>query len=113
MRNTSKGDSIAYLSKILLVSPRQVVKIVMNFLRISQLKSDLPVPEIFDSFVKVLRDESIIEGTENYILVLNFYTSVFQNLTRRVKIVLNVFAIYLTIQGTEKMKGVVKVSHSW
>ncbi|KAJ3660989.1 hypothetical protein Zmor_005414 [Zophobas morio] len=61
MRNTSKGDSIAYLSKILLVSPRQVVKIVMNFLRISQLKSDLPVPEIFDSFVKVLRDESIIE----------------------------------------------------
>lgn len=62
MRNTDKGDAIVYLSRILLVSPRQVVKIVMNFLKISQLKSDLPIPEIFDSFVTVLRNDSIVKG---------------------------------------------------
>ncbi|XP_015834209.1 uncharacterized protein LOC103312501 isoform X2 [Tribolium castaneum] len=61
MRSTDKGDSIVYLSKILLVAPRQVVKIVMNFLKISQLKSDLPVPEIFDSFIEVLSDDTIIQ----------------------------------------------------
>ncbi|RZC36130.1 uncharacterized protein BDFB_007081 [Asbolus verrucosus] len=60
MRNTEKGDSIVYLSKILLVAPRQIVKIVMNFLKISQLKSDLPVPEIFDCFIEMLRNDAII-----------------------------------------------------
>lgn len=60
LRTTEKGDSIVYLSNILLVAPEQVVKIVMNFLAISQLKSDLPIPEIFNSFIEVLQDTSLI-----------------------------------------------------
>lgn len=62
LRTTEKGDSIVYLSNILLVAPEQVVKIVMNFLAISQLKSDLPIPEIFNSFIEVLQDTSLING---------------------------------------------------
>lgn len=62
LRTTDKGDSIVYLSSILLVAPEQVVKIVMNFLAISQLKSDLPIPEIFNSFIEVLQDTSLING---------------------------------------------------
>lgn len=61
MRTTEKGDSIVYLSKILLVAPRQIVKIVMNFLKISQLKSDLPIPEMFDSFIDVLSNDTIVQ----------------------------------------------------
>jgi hypothetical protein len=65
MRNTEMGDSIVYLSKILLVAPREIIKIVMNFLKISQLKSDLPVPEIFDGLISVLRDDAIIQEFNN------------------------------------------------
>lgn len=51
MRNTEKGDSLLHLSNVLLLSPKEIVEIIMNFIRISQLKSDLPVPEICDKFI--------------------------------------------------------------
>jgi hypothetical protein len=73
MRNTEMGDSIVYLSKILLVAPREIIKIVMNFLKISQLKSDLPVPEIFDGLISVLRDDAIIQGSESTLAARRVY----------------------------------------
>ncbi|KAL3285359.1 hypothetical protein HHI36_019467 [Cryptolaemus montrouzieri] len=56
MRNTPKGDSLVHLSKLLPLAPKKIVKIIMNFIRISQLKSDLPIPEICDGFVKLLKE---------------------------------------------------------
>ncbi|CAH0547622.1 unnamed protein product [Brassicogethes aeneus] len=61
MRSTERGDSLIYLSSVLLLAPKRVVKIVMNFIRICQLKSELPVPEIFDKFIEVLQKHSIVE----------------------------------------------------
>lgn len=54
MRNTDRGDSLLHLSNVLLLAPKRIVKIVMNFIRISQLKSELPIPEICDKFIDVL-----------------------------------------------------------
>lgn len=54
MRNTDKGDSLIHLSNVLLLAPRRIVKIVMNFIRICQLKSELPIPEICDKFIDIL-----------------------------------------------------------
>lgn len=54
MRNTDRGDSLLHLSNVLLIAPKRIVKIVMNFIRISQLKSELPIPEICDKLIDVL-----------------------------------------------------------
>ncbi|KAJ8927879.1 hypothetical protein NQ314_019623 [Rhamnusium bicolor] len=61
MRNTDRGDSLIYLSNVLVLAPKRIVKIVMNFIRISQLKSELPIPEICDRFIEVLKKYSIIK----------------------------------------------------
>ncbi|CAH1155290.1 unnamed protein product [Phaedon cochleariae] len=52
MRNTERGDSLIHLFNVLLLSPKKIVKIIMNFIKISQLKSELPVPEICDKFIE-------------------------------------------------------------
>lgn len=62
MRNTSRGDSLIHLSNVLLLAPKKVVKIVMNFIQMSQLQSELPVAEICDRFIDVLEKHSIITG---------------------------------------------------
>lgn len=62
MRNTDRGDSLIHLSNVLVLAPKRVVKIVMNFIRISQLKSELPIPEICDRFIEVLKKYPIIKG---------------------------------------------------
>lgn len=54
MRNTDRGDSLLHLSNVLLIAPKRIVKIIMNFIRISQLKSELPIPEICDKLIDVL-----------------------------------------------------------
>ncbi|KAG5887936.1 hypothetical protein JTB14_003031 [Gonioctena quinquepunctata] len=68
MRNTDRGDSLVYLCNVLLLSPKRIVKIIMNFIKISQLKSELPIPEICDRFIdEVLKkDLNIEEYKEEY-----------------------------------------------
>ncbi|KAJ8913033.1 hypothetical protein NQ315_002049 [Exocentrus adspersus] len=61
MRNTDRGDSLIHLSNVLVLAPKRVVKIVMNFIKISQLKSELPIPEICDRFIEVLRKYPVIK----------------------------------------------------
>nr|CAH7747201.1 unnamed protein product [Callosobruchus chinensis] len=51
LRNTDNGNSLLHLSNVLLLSPKKIVKIVMNFIKISQLQSELPVTEICDKFM--------------------------------------------------------------
>ncbi|KAK9877196.1 hypothetical protein WA026_016944 [Henosepilachna vigintioctopunctata] len=59
LRSTSKGDSLVYLSQLLPLAPKKIVKIIMNFIRVSPLKSDLPIPEICGGFIKLLRESQI------------------------------------------------------
>nr|CAI5824758.1 unnamed protein product [Callosobruchus analis] len=64
LKNTDNGNSLLHLSNVLLLSPKKIVKIVMNFLKISQLQSELPVTEICDKFMdqivsKYLNSEGI------------------------------------------------------
>ncbi|KAL1516622.1 hypothetical protein ABEB36_000508 [Hypothenemus hampei] len=63
MRNTERGDSLVYLTNVLILQPRKVVKILMNFIRSCQLKSELPVPEICDKFIAVLDSHSLLKDS--------------------------------------------------
>lgn len=40
-----------------MIAPRKVVRIVMNFITISSLKSDLPIPEICENLQKLIRQQ--------------------------------------------------------
>ncbi|XP_066250746.1 uncharacterized protein Rnb isoform X2 [Euwallacea similis] len=66
MRNTERGDSLIHLSSVLIVAPRKIVKIVMNFIKTSQLKSELPIPEICSKFIEVLEKHSIIKEFDGH-----------------------------------------------
>lgn len=58
MRNTGGGDSLQCLSDLTLISPKKVVKIVMNLITISSLKSDLPIPGICESLQKLIKEQA-------------------------------------------------------
>lgn len=72
MRNTERGDSLVYLSSVLIVAPRRIVKIVMNFIRSCQLQSELPIPEICGKFVEVLENHSIIKSKLNCFMISSY-----------------------------------------
>ncbi|CAH2008395.1 unnamed protein product [Acanthoscelides obtectus] len=51
MTNTERGNALLHLNNVLFLSPKKIVKIIMNFIKISQLHSELPVTEICDNLV--------------------------------------------------------------
>lgn len=61
MRNTERGDSLLHLTTVLILAPKRIVKIIMNFIKSCQLKSELPVNEICTKFIEVLENHSITE----------------------------------------------------
>ncbi|KAH0998876.1 uncharacterized protein LOC125502332 [Dendroctonus ponderosae] len=61
LRSTDRGDSLVHLSSILILDPRKIVKIVMNFIKSCQLQSELPIPEICTKFIEVLEEHSIVK----------------------------------------------------
>lgn len=61
-----------HLSSILILDPRKIVKIVMNFIKSCQLQSELPIPEICTKFIEVLEEHSIVKGT--VIGILSFFS---------------------------------------
>lgn len=122
MRNTERGDSLVYLSSVLIVAPRRIVKIVMNFIRSCQLQSELPIPEICGKFVEVLENHSIIKSKLNCFMIssyellkqrhsIQYFTSILfsffvQNLKGIVLNTYNVSVIFWIIQQTEILKDV-------
>lgn len=123
MRNTERGDSLVYLSSVLIVAPRRIVKIVMNFIRSCQLRSELPIPEICGKFVEVLENHSIIKSKLNCFMIssyellkqerhsIQYFTSILfsffvQNLKGIVLNTYNVSVIFWIIQQTEILKDV-------
>ncbi|XP_050301516.1 uncharacterized protein LOC126739759 [Anthonomus grandis grandis] len=61
MRNTERGDSLVHLANVLMLAPRRIVKIVMNFIKSCQLQSEIPIPEICAKFIDVLEKHSIVD----------------------------------------------------
>ncbi|XP_076272904.1 BTB/POZ domain-containing protein Rnb [Rhynchophorus ferrugineus] len=61
MRSTERGDSLLHLTNVLILSPKRIVKIVMNFIRSCKLKSELPIPEICTKFIDVLENHSLVK----------------------------------------------------
>ncbi|CAG9831620.1 unnamed protein product [Diabrotica balteata] len=51
LKNTKKGNAMEKLADLLTLNNKKIMKIIMNFIKISKLKSDLPVPEIVNKFV--------------------------------------------------------------
>ncbi|VEN59858.1 unnamed protein product [Callosobruchus maculatus] len=65
LRNTDNGNSLLHLTNVLLLSPKKIVKIVMNFIKVSQLQSELPVTEICDKFMDEIVSKYLNpEGTD-------------------------------------------------
>ncbi|XP_050501255.1 uncharacterized protein LOC126881194 [Diabrotica virgifera virgifera] len=52
LKNTKKGNAMEKLADLLTLNNKKIMKIIMNFIKISKLKSDLPVPEIVNKFVE-------------------------------------------------------------
>ncbi|XP_060535793.1 armadillo repeat-containing protein 5-like [Cylas formicarius] len=63
LRGTGRGDALARLGSAVEVAPRRVVKIVMNFLQLSQHQSELPVPEICGYLIRALKSYSVTAST--------------------------------------------------
>lgn len=61
LKNTKRGNSIVYLSQILLISPKKIVKLIMNLINVSNLKSDLPIPDICDGFTGALENFAVLK----------------------------------------------------
>ncbi|CAG9770667.1 unnamed protein product [Ceutorhynchus assimilis] len=61
MQKTERGNSLVYLSSVVILAPRRIVKIVMNYLRSCQLQSELPITEICGEFMQVLEKHSIVK----------------------------------------------------
>lgn len=56
LRNTDSGDALITLASLVPLAPKRIVKTIMNFIKISPHKSDLPIPEICENLMKSLKD---------------------------------------------------------
>ncbi|CAH1101433.1 unnamed protein product [Psylliodes chrysocephalus] len=51
LKSTTNGNALKELVNVLLLCPRTIIKIIMNFITISKLNSDLPVIDICNKFI--------------------------------------------------------------
>ncbi|XP_018333008.1 uncharacterized protein LOC108742330 [Agrilus planipennis] len=57
LQNTIRGSAISYLGKLTTLSPYDVVRIIMNLVRLSTVTTDLPVAEVTKILIENLKSE--------------------------------------------------------